>query len=443
MIEFRVEWQGAPSVRDPVLARTWCRLAIEADGYLVTHAIDQRAQSLRGGVYGSAFPLCRWIVENWWFLHHEACRFPRRYGSRDLSRNAANRAWVQRHSLLAAREGGALPDLMLFRDGEAIVARWLRDGADTAHPFLHFASEGQVRMGVEDATRGLARFVELVLGRVAELDAPEVEDLREDWSAISTATEDERELCIWSACLGIDPYDPDELTARREEVLRTSIPKLEVELRSDLLDVATADGLSADVEWLDEARAVALRVGDLAGPTPSLPQPQGQTAHETGYECARVLRQYLPMPNGGAVGDMCEVMQRLGWAQTPSLTTESMPASLLGAVLERSERGAAVVAAPVDESIERGRFRLARSLFLHHFAGRPGRRLLTAAHTWDQRASRAFAAEFLVPAAALSGRIGTSVSFCELDELADEYRVSPLVIEHQIENHRLGSLADS
>ena len=28
MIEFRVEWQEAPGVRDPLLARSWARLEI-------------------------------------------------------------------------------------------------------------------------------------------------------------------------------------------------------------------------------------------------------------------------------------------------------------------------------------------------------------------------------------------------------------------------------
>lgn len=64
MIEFRVEWQDAPGVRDPVLARTWCRLTVDVDGQLVSRAIDHRSESLRDGIYGSVLPLCSWMVEN-------------------------------------------------------------------------------------------------------------------------------------------------------------------------------------------------------------------------------------------------------------------------------------------------------------------------------------------------------------------------------------------
>ena len=136
-------------------------------------------------------------------------------------------------------------------------------------------------------------------------------------------------------------------------------------------------------------------------------------------------------------------MQEFGWAKSPLLTTPSKPASPIDAMVDRSPSGAAVVVAPADCGFTQERFRLARALFLHHFAAAQGRRLVTAAHTWDQRASRAFAAELLAPAAALARHVGTRISLRDIDELAEEYQVSPLVIEHQIENHRLGSLTDA
>ena len=44
---------------------------------------------------------------------------------------------------------------------------------------------------------------------------------------------------------------------------------------------------------------------------------------------------------------------------------------------------------------------------------------------------------------ALAKHIRGPVSFSDVDELGDEYRVSPLVIEHQIDNQRWGFLTDS
>lgn len=444
MIRFGVEWQEAAGVRDPVLARTWCRLTIEVDGQVVTRAIDDRARSVRDGVCGSAFPVCFWIVENWWFLLHEAYRFHRPCGSRDLARHDDDRAWVRRHSLLAAREGGALPDLTLFRDGDAVVTRWLRDGPDATHPFLHFANEGQARLDAGAAADGLSGFVNCVLERVHDLDAPELDAFRRDWAAISGAPPEERELCGWSARLGMDPYDPDDVTDRFEELLRTSVAPLEAALRQDLLDASTSNGLPADIAWIANARGLAGGAGGAASNPnpPPMTTVRKPTAHETGYACARAISKMLPASNAGTVTDVREAMQEFGWAQSPLLRAPANAASPIDALLDCSASGAAVVVAP-ECSFRQERFRLARALFLRHFAAAPGPRLVTAAHTWDQRASRAFAAELLAPAAALAEHVGTRVSWRDIDELADEYQVSPLAIEHQIENHRLGSLTDA
>ena len=228
---------------------------------------------------------------------------------------------------------------MLFRDGDAIVVRWLPDESDVTHPFLRFVGRGEARLAADEVVHGLTDFVLRVLERVEELDAPEVEALSRDWTAITTIMPDERELCVCSARLGLDPYDPDELTEPREELLKTSMSSLEGELKGD--------------------------------------------------------------------------------------------------------RGAPVVVACQHGDVKPERFRLARSLFFRHFATARERRLVTPAHTWDQRASRAFAAEFLAPAGALAKQVAGPVSFSDVDELGDEYRVSSLVIEHQIDNHQLGYVTDA
>ncbi len=444
MIEFRVEWREAPGVRDALLARTWCLLTIEVDGQIVTRASDNREPGARNGIYGPAFPLCRWVVENWWFLHHEASPFERRYGSIDLARNPRHRAWVQRHSLLAVGEGGALPDLVLFRDGDAVAANWLQDGADAVHPFLRFANEGRARLALDDTTHGLTDFVDRVLARLDGLEAPEIDEVREDWAAISGAAPDEREICGWSARLGLDPYDPDELTDEREALLRTAVSTVECDIRNDLLDVATVDELPGDLGWIESAHHTARGAGrgeTRGGPPPSRSGLEQPSAHDTGYACAEALRQHLSAAPDETIAEMRQVMHDLGWAHSPVLTAPTTPASPLDAVVEHSDSGAPVVVAATAADVPQERFRLARSLFLHHFTDTPARRLVTAAHTWDQRASRAFAAEFLAPAAALRAQVGGAISVREADDLAREYQVHPAVIQHQIQNHHLGQLA--
>ena len=94
---------------------------------------------------------------------------------------------------------------------------------------------------------------------------------------------------------------------------------------------------------------------------------------------------------------------------------------------------------PANETTER--FLLARSLFLEANSMVVERRLVTSSHTWDQRASRAFAAELLAPADALRDRInGNSVSSRDVAQYADEFMVDPVLIERQLENHALARI---
>jgi len=68
--------------------------------------------------------------------------------------------------------------------------------------------------------------------------------------------------------------------------------------------------------------------------------------------------------------------------------------------------------------------------------------LLSSVPTRLQQQSRAFAAELLAPAELIRPRlVGDEVSQEQVGDLAAEFDVSPYVIEHQIQNHRLALLA--
>ena len=81
---------------------------------------------------------------------------------------------------------------------------------------------------------------------------------------------------------------------------------------------------------------------------------------------------------------------------------------------------------------------------LERLHGRPETRhgLLSSLETARQAQSRAFAAEFLAPAAALRRKInGGRADVEQIDDLGNEFGVSDWVIRHQIENHDLAKVA--
>ena len=77
----------------------------------------------------------------------------------------------------------------------------------------------------------------------------------------------------------------------------------------------------------------------------------------------------------------------------------------------------------------------ARSVY-HAFNTSDGReRLVTAAFSWDQKASRAFAAELLAPQQALADRVSAPEADVNIiEELSKTFQTSTVVIEKQLEN---------
>ena len=443
MIKFFVDWLDAPGVEHPVLARTWCRLTIRINDQTVTRVHDRRTKGWRDGVFGSVFPLCAWVVENFWFLQYEAYRWRALYGSRDLAQNPSDRVWVQRHSLLSAREGGALPDLTFSRDGDSIAAHWLKDGGDASHPNVKFVREGSARLDPEQVRQSFGSFVGEVLDRVSNIEEREVAQLRDDWVELQNLTQEERDIFIWSARLGINAHYDDELSDSDERSLQDAVHALDRSLVDDFLDAASIDQIREDVDWVVEARnrTQGVRLWNAGKGKSDLPNVNKKgTAYETGYAHATTLRENVKVSD--AIGNLGDLMRRIGWADVPMIDTGKQPATTsLRAVVDHVRDNTPVVAAYGESQDEPdGRFLLARSLFMENSA-RTGCRLVTNSHSWDQRASRAFAAEFLAPASALSKRISReSVTEREVDHLAEEFGVGSQLVQRQIENHALAKL---
>src|SRR6266581_6011022 len=135
MLQFKIEWEDQPRIQDRLLRATWSRLEIHfRDGgrnVCFTDCVGRRSQSLRQGVYGAAFPLARWVVENWWPILWESLNAEQFRGGRAHAGDPELHPWLRKHNLLAAREGFALPDLTLYRDGSFAVLRCMPDPSHT------------------------------------------------------------------------------------------------------------------------------------------------------------------------------------------------------------------------------------------------------------------------------------------------------------------------
>ncbi len=449
MLRFRIDWEDEPRVRDPLLRASWARLEILArEGereFCLTDCLDERSQSLRRGIYGSVFPLAEWIVENWWSLMNESLRADRFPGARALAKDEAFRPWVRRHSLLAARGGFALPDLTLYRDGSRVVVRCIPDPPETEIPYpVRFARDVELRLARAEVEAGLRALVEAVIERVHELapSEPGTSDLIANWEAVQESTRTEAGLCRAAAAMGLDPYDEGELSADLLDVLEGSFRSLAPPLRWDLAESTTRDAVRADLSWVLEASS---RLG-AQGPstTPGPPDESGAVpAHRAGYRLARELVDRAGLP---PVDDLEGFARdRCGWSGSAEAPPQKDGvATRINAMVGPDASGRpSLIPSAIPGRSESSRFLLGRALFFAPSSEYPPpHRLLTRASAWSQRASRAFAAELLAPAAELGRRVSARVTYEEIGELAREFHVSPMVIEHQLENHRIAQVID-
>lgn len=432
-MSLRVDWEPAPGVSHPVLARTWSRLELTIGDHCVTTAFDRAAGGSRSGVYGPAFVLAEWIVQSFWFLLYECA-----------PSEQPRRAWRRRHSLVTARQGTSLPNIEWFRDEDVVVAQWKRDDIDRPDRPIRFVESGRDELSPTESRLKLATFVDLVLERVRDLDHPDVVGLRSDWEAIVSAGGDDVTLCKRAARLGLDAFDPEQVSDERARLLTESISKLPEATREDLLDAGVLPArLASSIASIRGVVANGATTSDaLGGGAPKAPfEASGASsrAYQRGYETAEELRSSVQQ-SADSPFDLRAALEKLRWTdlyvEDSSWTTidPNVKAAVGMTALGRPR----VHASPKRHTQQR--FVTARAMYaLLSGATSNAPRLLTNAGTRTQSASRAFAAELLAPTAAIRARVGDGVDDERIDDLAQQFDVSPMVIKFQIENHALGA----
>src|SRR5690554_6418275 len=105
---FKIDWLGVDdAVAAPELRATFSTLEIWVDGECVTMSHDIDNQSVRRSIVVSMYPVAEWIAFNWWLLVRNS------RASSYLHRSDVR----ARHSLTAAGDGYAWPDLSVLPQG--------------------------------------------------------------------------------------------------------------------------------------------------------------------------------------------------------------------------------------------------------------------------------------------------------------------------------------
>ena len=435
-LNFDIDWLDGEGVRGPELAATWAALCIRFGDSVITRVLDARAKTIREFLHLPLYPLAEWLATNWWFLSHE-------FENPDKKTAADFR---HRHNLATGRDGYAFPNLEVISCGTFTRLAWKREVLPWNN--VTFLEQGENWIDSNEFRASCVGLIDAVIRRLDALDIRET-FLQQEWLAIQAADEEEAEFCGTAAGLGWDPYAVDD--GRRGFVLL-----LAEKLGDVLAEAVPAMGSPNDYEdWRDigftiaEARKfnrLPLRrlrsfARDFMQDTEARPYPW-----DAGYEMARRLRRFLDV-GSDPLRDMAELAQALGEnAESIDRVSKNNVAlgwpSLVDAVVAQDDEGPAFAFRRPGKHEDGRRFHFCRALA--EVLMSPGSdTLLTKAHSERQKRNRAFAAEFLAPSQGLKQRVNRHVvDSDDMNEMAADFRVSSLLIEHQIRNHRIADIWD-
>ncbi len=420
-----------PAAADPVERQTWCAMRIRIGARFVSRAWDKSLESERTSLYLPAFPVAEWITRNWWSLLNELCpseRVP------SCVVNPTYMSWTKRHCLRSADSALLLPALYLFHDGQSLCAEWQPD-RQAAMPNMpgEFITGGTEQLDSHATEESLAQFVIDILSRVEGVDDDRVRQMTEQWRAIQGAGDEERGFCTLAGRMGLDPYDPDEMTDELARFFEDAILRPDDPLVRDLTEVAEPSRIRQQWSW---ATKVGTELGlgpnpmrvPLGLPSRALPPP------EFGYQLARRVRAAA---NLGSEPLECVEEVAKSFLQREFRTEERnhLPGREILAIVGRSAAGDVVAAGPQRGHPHAQRFLVARNAFHAMVTTGESPRLITNAYSWDQKASRAFAAELLAPQQVLIERMAANAADPQtVLALSEEFQASTIMIERQLEN---------
>lgn len=399
-------WDSAPEVRTPELSATWAHLRIDVNDVAATLVKDHHApHSLRESIDVSVYPLAEWLALNWWTL--------------STSSHGKNYSGT---SLAGAGDGFPWPALELRSDRGQL---WMSQSrADAPAARVTPISVIDAVLEHDEVLAEMGRFIDATVRRLDDAGITGTL-LQDEWSAIQGADEEEHTFAIVAAAWGLDPYDISDDDA--EALLSANAVLDDPILLADLARAVSLEDLSSAKEWIARASRVPLSeesdtslIEELQLSVSSF----GGRPWRLGYERAQQFR--------GALGLSSTDLAPIGELVSVAVADANPPVNV-EALVRREGQHLGAVLGP-QESVPRIRFLSARTVARRMTDPQGTNSLLTTGSRYTDRMERAFAAEFLAPAAGVDELLNGDFSEASQERVAKQLQVSSRVIEHQIEN---------
>ena len=373
------------------LDATLAAVRIIIDGRNVTTYTDlsdtvrnRAEEQLTDKLHLPAYFMAEWFAENWWPLLYE----PKK--TEDASRGSLD--FDARHALLSAQHGFALPDVRIEPAGDAVqVGCHAREVPLAGVRFPYRATKGYSRQVVRAV---LSDFVRQCAARLAACGIQHT-PMQKAWKCVEGTTAEQEIFCRLAGALGMNPYSAGERVIQAISALYDLVGE---QAAADLCMASSEEDIDAN------AQLVSAMTATLNGPHNSTllpletlrlpPDKLDAPAWSRGKNAAIAVRKVLGVSSSDHQGaDKFFEQLQLDISAGIHYISEEEPICAGG--VDRQEQELAV--ALVQKQAEARRFAACRAIFLGLSSPTLSRRVLTNTVARDQQASRAFAAEMLVP----------------------------------------------
>lgn len=420
-LDLQLSWSPRKGTPEDALDATFANLRLLIGGENVTNYIDESDPRVEcDHVEQPMLDVAGWIADNWWSLLWEPEKSEETRASDD---------YRFRHHLTSAQHGFALPNVRIIPTGDDI--RLIAQPRTAKYASARFTRKADLLASRREVEVALRAFMDEVIGKlVAWSDHP----VADAWSLVTSTTPEAAQFCVLMGALGLSPYAEHR---RIEAALEEASDKLSQTELLDLCLTSTAEDFirSARVATLIHDAAMDNDPVDLRRIEAISPpaDPGTAPAYLRGYDAARKLRAAFGIDDTDIYGatKVLDDMQ-IHWHARSAIDLKGFSSPITGAIRRCQDRGN--VAFAMDAASSR-RFAATRAAYMF-WTGKPNdSRFITNAVTRDQQASRAFAAEMLVPRAFLRAQVHRSrMSWDQVNAIAERAIVSVDVVKHQAGN---------
>ena len=427
-MRFSTEWISDGPNASAEERATLCNLQIFVNGENACLHFDPDSKATFEQITVPAVHFAEGLATDWWSI----------FGGRD-----------REHQILHYRTGFALPDLSFKCDGSTLEVTGSQ--LSLSNPRVRFWQTGTELLRRNGAESTLAEFIDRVVDQLT-CHGVASSEVAVRWSRVSDSRSDpdERAFCEAAGALGVDPYlisDSDARIIEDAGDLFTQEALIELLAGISRQNRARAHQLLEWVRQTEDRPPDESRLPDLADIAEKIrhrvrwsPQDRSWAA---GYRAARAVRAEITAEPEERFTSTEVIARKLGTRDFAP--TSAIPGVL--ALIARSEEDVHVHLRghePNEWTLQAQNFAFARAIGDAVCFPDTQRSIVNELRDAErQAAGRAFAAEFLAPVQSVLDMVDSGRDDYEI---AGSFKVSPIVVAHQIENqdrirHACASLA--